>query len=209
MVTARQNLRRIPARRRGGAAIEFTMSLPVVAFILCLTFIMAWGMKNQQNVTSSSRYATWKQMQARNSALVSSPSTSDMNSDFFSNKATSINSSITSGSDDVFDLYDAQCGDLGDIATDITDSMPRGISYDVQATFSGQSGLWSTFAGGFHSKIYLDDCQWEKVAYKSGDNGGNNAFGWAVRNAYFTEMDKALSENKISAEFRQIYMKKW
>jgi len=56
--------RRGSSHRRGNVMIEFVMVIPLLGFILGLTFFFGWAMANQQHVKTTDRFQSWRRVRA-------------------------------------------------------------------------------------------------------------------------------------------------
>jgi len=184
--------------RRGASLIEFVLCIPLLAFVIGLTFFFGWAMSNQQGVKISGRYAVWREVRGGGAA-----DPRDLNRKFYSQKAGGVSVDGRQATDETLrDLVDA----AGDVSTEakmladhlVLDRFPRGVGAEVAAEFPTDVGLWNQLGGGaIRHRHMREGVEWRR---------GQASCEEVVRDDFLIQLDGALRRlsSTPGAEFGQV-----
>ena len=186
--------------------IEFVLCIPLLGFLLVVTFFFGWAMANQQEVKISGRYAAWSVARGKGAATPEY-----LNSRFFSQKAAPI--SILSGDGPDGTLHNMVDG-AGAVSADaqmVADHLvlarfPRGSTAEVAARFPTDVGLWKRLEGAIRHRHAREGVEWRRRQADCEE---------VVRDDFLMELDSALQSVASSQPggfgdiLRILYNQKW
>ena len=162
-MTKAPTIRRHPHhRRRGSALVEVAMSIPLIGFILGMTFFFGRSLVNQQHVKISDRYSSWRT--AMTKAEVSS---GQLKARFFARRASNVELETGTGPTGTLESFVEGIGltsQAAQLLADrlVRDELPYGQSAHVAAEFPSDVGLWNTLklTGAIHSRHAREGSSW-------------------------------------------------
>jgi len=184
--------------------IEFCLGFPILVSIIAAIFLVGWLMVNQQHVKVSKRYVAWKKTTS------SSPSTGEINSDFFSNNGRNVAISHSEGSTrNLLNFVDNVANESGP-ASGLADEMlmshfPKGQSIRVSSEFPLDrmpDYLEEIFSGAIQSTYSRDGVTWQR---------GQSSPATTVTNQYINDLDQGLVEinspgDNFARMIRRLYL---
>ena len=198
-------------RARGAVVIEFVFCLPILAFILALTFFFGYSMMNQQHTKAAARYTAWKHVRGPADATQA-----QLNQRFFADRATGVATDMSGGPRDVLDQYITAAADSGgdpeELARELVDNyLPRGSHAVVTADFvkpasaGGGVELWDRYQGAIQTKRAREGLEWRR--------GHAHPYS-SIRNVFLQQMDDALGGisapgTHFGLTLRQLYASPW
>ncbi len=193
------------AQLRGTALAETIMVIPMLGFVLALTFFFGWAMRNQQGVRQAAHYSAWRRV-LRNEGS----SSSDLNRKFLFDAASPVE---TSGSragkptlEDYADFARGFSKPAGQMVQETAvENYPRGHSSRVAAEFPSDVGLWRAFSGAIRARHTREGVEWRR---------GEASVERAVRELHMTGIEQTLDNipppgNVLADRIRDLYRSPW
>lgn len=194
-----------PGRRRGTAMMEAVLCVPLIAIVLGLTFFFGWGMRNQQQVIISDRYAAWRLVTAKDRV-----GGGRLDQTFFGERAGSVEVEFGGGPIETLEDYVILAGNYGGpvealARSLVIDSFPRSHSAEVSAEFPSDVGLWDDFTGAIERRYVREGVEWRNR---------EAALERQVRDQYFMPLDTALRSIPapgagLGQAFQRLYIQRW
>jgi len=195
-------------RRRGNVMIEFVMVIPLLGFILGLTFFFGWAMANQQHIKTTDRFQSWRQVRA--GAGVSQELLNDW---IFQGHLGGYNQdggTFTTETRKTLEELVAYVGNVSaraeGLATDmVMDRCERGRWVTVNGSFPSDIALFQKFHGSIKHTHMRDGREWRWRQL------------WcepAIRDQFLTELDTTLQGvaspgDSLAEMARRLYLARW
>lgn len=204
-----------PGRRHGTAMMEAVLCVPLIALVLGLTFFFGWGMRNQQHVIISDRYAAWRLVLAKDAV-----GGGWLDQKFFGERAGSVTVDFGGGPKDTLKEYVLYAGHRGAPVEALARSLvlqrfPGGISAEVSAEFPPDAfrGVWSMFPGELEQ---TGGGEIKRRHVREGVEWRNKeaALERQVRDQFFVPLDTALLSipapgDGLGRAFQKLYIRRW
>jgi len=192
-------------RRRGTAAIEFTLALLLLTVIVVGLLVFGWAMKHKHEVAVASRFGVWRDVQA-GGAL------GDIHKKCLAPAAWVDVEGNRVTNDTISELID-QASAMGSGSADLANRLfqhqfPHGKAVRVDAKFnSSLAEKFEKLAGVGRMK---DRSSREGVCWKRGDV----YCWWTLCEAYYLEMDQSLEgmgdpADDMARMIRKLYLARW
>lgn len=188
------------------------MSIPLIGFILGMTFFFGRSLVNQQHVKISDRYWSWRTTMT--GIDVDGEQLNDM---FFAGRASNVELETGTGPHGTLESFvegvslDSQSAQ---VLVDglVSDQLPRGQSAHVAAEFPSNVGLWNTLGltGAIHSRHAREGSSWHYL-----DVSYNDILVEEYLMSLDTELSSLLNDpNNADAEglitaVRDLYLADW
>lgn len=203
MHTNRRPTYRTPAR--GTALAESVMVIPLLGFVLALTFFFGWAMRNQQGVRQAAHYSAWRRV-IRNEGSGSD----DLNRKFLFGAARPVDVSGSSAGEPTLEDYADFTGGFSRpagrlVEATAVETYPRGYSSRVAAEFPSDVGLWQRFTGAIRARHTREGVEWRR---------GQASVDRAVRELHMTGIEQTLDQipppgNTLAERIRDLYRRSW
>jgi len=159
------------SRRRGAALVEMAMSIPLIGFILGMTFFFGRALTNQQHVKVANRYCSW-----RTAITGSNVGAERLNARFFAGRAGNVSLWRATGPSGTLESFVEEAGLSGQAAQLLAErlvggGLPQGQSVHIAAEFPSDVGLWNTLGltGAIHDRHAREGNSWHyrRVSYEN------------------------------------------
>ena len=184
---------------------ELAMCIPLIAFIIAMTFFFGFSMANQQHVRISDRYAAWRRVLTGTMA-----SDEQLNEMFFADRAGEVQTDTDTGPVETLEDLVAEAGDVSEPAhllaeRCVLERWPRGRRVKVQADFPSSVGAWRRFTGAIRSRHVRDGVQWRR---------GQASCDYVVCDEFLSPLDDVLAGvsapgDGLAEMMRQLYSNGW
>jgi len=186
--------------------LEFVLCLPILGFILVLTFFFGWAMMNQQHVKTSGRYAVWRQVRGKGRAAPE-----QLNRDFFRSKAGNVSVGAMAGPEETLRDMIESAGSAGAEAQMFADhlireKLPGSAGAGVAVQFPTTVGLWQRFNDPIKHTHTREGVEWRRTEAACEE---------VIRDDFLAELDVTVQglsgtpARKFGEVLRRLYNQQW
>ncbi len=196
--------RRRPKRRGGTALVEFVMSIPLLAFVIAVTFFFGWSMRNQQRVRIADRYAAWRGVYGQSS------SPEDLNEMFFGGEGVRTTHTVDDGPGETLEEFveaaESQSAQAGDLAEELVEEryVPGGRGDEVGSEFTASMDLWRRLASGAIKSYHTREGRsWRRT---------DCSLNYAILDLYLYDLDEKVNDitsTSVAEAMRSLYLQGW